>query len=40
MKIKTLSPEPLHKMDACWRVCRILSLIIDKEYDHENNKSF
>ena len=36
MKTRTLSPEALHKMDGCRRVRYILSLKIQKEYDHEN----
>ena len=39
MKTKTLTPELLHKMDAYWRICRVLSLTIEKEHDYENKKS-
>jgi hypothetical protein len=31
----TLSPELLHKMDACWRICRVLNLTIEKEHCYE-----
>jgi len=39
MKTKTPTPELLHKMDAHWRVCYVLSLTIEKEHDYENKKS-